>query len=62
MNSLSMQRKTMTLAMDISNVTSILAKGAEVNAKDALGQTALIYAATYGNEEIVRVLAAKGAI
>ena len=48
--------------MDISNVTSILAKGAEVNAKDALGQTALIYAATYGNEEIVRVLAAKGAI
>ena len=49
---------------DISTVQTLLAKGAEVNAKDAKiagGWTALIYAAQFGHLAIVQALLAKGA-
>ncbi len=46
---------------DTKAVKFYLAKGADVNAKDALGQTALIYAATYGYAEIVQALLDQGA-
>jgi ankyrin repeat protein len=42
-------------------VRELLKWGADVNVKDNLGITALMYAAMYGHLEIVRLLLAKGA-
>ena len=42
-------------------VALLLAKGAEVEARDALDRTPLMYAAIYGDVEAVRALLAAGA-
>jgi len=44
-----------------ATVTSLLTKGANVNATDAEGYTAIIYASAYGYVEIMKKLIAKGA-
>ncbi len=46
---------------DTKAVKSYLSKGADVNAKDAFGQSALSFAAKYGNMEIAKALIANGA-
>jgi ankyrin repeat protein len=46
---------------DIAAVQSLLAKGADANAKDGDGATALIWASENGHLEVVQVLLAKGA-
>lgn len=46
---------------NIEQVKSLIAKGADVNAKDERGQTPLHFAARRGHEEIVRLLIAEGA-
>ncbi|MGD0300505.1 MAG: ankyrin repeat domain-containing protein [Bryobacteraceae bacterium] len=46
---------------DIAAVRSLLAHGADVNARDAKGATALMYAAIYGDVEFVNLLLDKGA-
>ena len=46
---------------DAAAVTSLLDKGADVNAKFRYGQTALFKAAEKGNAEVVKVLLARGA-
>ena len=46
---------------DLPAVTSLLAKGADVNAKDNSGQTALMFASSNGHKEVVQLLLAKGA-
>lgn len=46
---------------NLAKVQSLLAKGAQVNAKDKAGATALHFAAASGNAEIVKELLAKGA-
>lgn len=45
---------------DAAAVTSLLDKGADVNAKFRYGQTALFKAAERGNTEVVKVLLARG--
>ena len=39
----------------------LLAKGANPNVKNKLGGTALMWAASYGHDELVQLLLAKGA-
>lgn len=46
---------------DISAVKALLEKGADVNAKNNDGTTALIQASEYGYSDIVKMLLAKGA-
>lgn len=46
---------------DMDSVTNLLAKGANVNAKDVDGNTALNWAAIKGHVDIIRILLAKGA-
>ena len=46
---------------NIEAVKQHLAAGADVNEKNAIGQTALHVAAHYGHKEIVELLIAKGA-
>ncbi len=46
---------------DLPRVKTLLAKGADINAKDSNGATALIVASLYGNLEVVRELLSKGA-
>ena len=46
---------------DLPEVQRLLAKGAEVNAKDKEGKTALMMASWNGHVEVVRVLLAKRA-
>jgi len=46
---------------DLSAVTSLLAKGTDINARDNSGQTALMIASSNGDKEIVQLLLAKGA-
>ncbi|HLK19883.1 MAG TPA: ankyrin repeat domain-containing protein, partial [Bryobacteraceae bacterium] len=46
---------------DLAAVTSSLAHGANVNARDAKGATALMYAALYGDTRFVDLLLQKGA-
>ena len=46
---------------DTNQVKALLDKGADVNAKDKYGDTALMGAAEAGNTDVVRVLLDKGA-
>jgi ankyrin repeat protein len=46
---------------DLHIVQALLARRAEVNAKDNVGMTALIYASRYGRFDIVQALLANGA-
>ena len=46
---------------NIVKVNALLAKGADVNAKDKNGDTALIMASLYGHSEVVNALLANGA-
>src|SRR5450759_4165705 len=46
---------------DLAAVRALLAHGADVNARDAKGATALMYAAIYGDVEFVNLLLDKGA-
>jgi len=46
---------------DTEKVHALLAKGADVNARDNDGSTALMAAVTYGHIDIVHALLAKGA-
>ena len=46
---------------DVDVVRALLEKGANVNAKDSDGETALMKAAYYGYADVVRVLIEKGA-
>lgn len=46
---------------DLATVTSLLTKGAKVDATDSEGYTALIYAAAYGYQDIMKLLIDKGA-
>jgi ankyrin repeat protein len=46
---------------DKQRVEQLLEKGADVNAKDKYGWTALMYAAYQGHEEIVKLLKSYGA-
>ena len=50
-----------TLRLDLHWVEDLIAKGADVNAKDRLGETPLFFAARLGRKEIVELLIAKGA-
>ncbi len=45
---------------DLPRVNALLAKGADVNAKNNDGWTALMYASYKGNLEVVQALLAKG--
>lgn len=57
-------RTPLTLAAgrnDLAAAKDLLARGADVNAKDADGYTVLMYAAFYGNAEIVELLLDNGA-
>jgi ankyrin repeat protein len=46
---------------DLDEVKRIVAKGADVNRRDASGSTALLHAAMAGNQDIVKFLISKGA-
>jgi len=46
---------------DTQKVQALLGKGADVNAKDDMGETALIIAAYYGHTDTVKVLLEEGA-
>src|SRR5208282_2785565 len=46
---------------DASAVQALLAKGADVNAKDSIGATVLMLASFHGHFDVVQVLLAKGA-
>ena len=46
---------------DISKVEKLLSKGAEINAKDIDGRTALILATEEGHTDVVKMLIYKGA-
>jgi ankyrin repeat protein len=46
---------------DLSSVTSSLAKGADINARNNNGQTALMLACSGGHKDVVQFLIAKGA-
>jgi hypothetical protein len=46
---------------DLSEVNRLLAKGADVNAKDRIGSTALMCASQFGHHKVVEALLAKGA-
>jgi len=48
-------------ANDTATVRFLVEKGADVNARNAIGDTPLILAASHGNVEVIRLLLAKGA-
>ena len=45
---------------DMETITCLVFKGADVNGKDGIGDTPLIFASANGNLEIVKYLVAKG--
>src|SRR5512134_2345858 len=53
--------KEATKQGDLEKVRSLLEEGADINAKDRYGQTALMNAAHAGQVELVRLLVEKGA-
>lgn len=53
--------KDATRQGDLEKVRSLLAKGADINARDRYGQTALMNAAHAGHVELVRLLIEQGA-
>lgn len=48
-------------AADLAAIDALLTAGADINARDQHGQTALMNAATNGQVEVVRLLADRGA-
>ena len=48
-------------AADLAAIDALLTAGADINARDQHGQTALMNAATNGQAEVVRLLADRGA-
>ena len=46
---------------DIEKVKQLIVQGADVNAKDVSGKTALLWAAWYGHTEVVKLLIQAGA-
>ncbi len=52
---------TASRAGDVAQVQALLADGAEVNAPDDSGNTAIHYATAYGYSEVVQILADAGA-